>query len=227
MRNLLLTVFLFLVMVNVEGQLLDANYTISVTAGYGNLSGQSDNLFFPSTITQPALNLNMAYGRKVMDWLSAGLVLDYTSLSEPSVSPGFAELVSEKGAVFSVGPQISLHSPHKVSGVWNWLKMALALAPKYNYYSGERMLKIDNEIIPVRTTEVVEPVLEMNETSSGFGFQVSPHISYRITQRVGLRLGYNFNVVWLNSGYTNESLFVNTVQGGLIVTLGNPKQVFN
>lgn len=227
MRTLLLTVFLILVLVKVDGQLLDANHTISVTAGYGNLSGHSDNLFFPSNINQSALNLNMTYGRKVMDWLSAGLVLNYTSFSEPSVSPGFAELVSEKGAIFSAGPQISFHTPHKVSGVWNWLKIALAVAPKYGYYSGERMLKIDNEIIPVRTTEVVvEPVLEMNETSSGFGFQVSPHISYRITQRFGVRLAYNLQFLNVYTGYDQEKILGQSFSAGLLFTFGNNKQLF-
>ena len=209
------------------GQLLKTTQTINITAGIGKLNGNNDNLFFPSDASQSLNNFGISYERNVMEWLSVGAVLDYTSLSEPNSPALFAQLITNGESILSTGPLASIHTPFKVTGIFTWLRVGLGIAPKYYYYSGDRKLIIDNEVIPINEASIRTPQLEMKSAISGFCVQLRPQLYYRITQRFGLSMAYSINMLKLHTGFKNEPLRTGYFSAGMLVTFGREKQIFN
>ncbi|MCG8582482.1 MAG: hypothetical protein MI866_21330 [Bacteroidales bacterium] len=226
-KNILLTFILCACSFSCFGQLLETRQLISFNSGYGVLNGVDDNLFFPSSVKQSGLSIDLSYGHKITPWLAGGVSIGYIQFASPDTNPGFAEIKTNSSTSFlTVGPQVILHSPFKSQGVFNRIRLGLAIVPQFHHYSGERSVKIDNVVIPANKDEMILSVIEMNKNSTGFGAKIGPEINYRITQRFGLRLAYNWQLLSVYSGYDREQLVANSVLGGLIFTFGNRKALF-
>ncbi len=225
-RNILLGCLLSTFTTGSFSQILETRQLISINAGNGTVTGNEDHLFFPSSINQKGLNVDLSYEHKINSYLAGGISIGYNHFARPNDQPGFAEINTYGSTFLTVGPRIVLHSPYKYSGLFNRIRIGLALTPQFHYYSGERSLNIDNEIILENGGETEQPTIEMNAKSSGFGAKVGPEINCRITQRVGLKLSYNLQLLSVYTGYEREQLVANSVVGGLIFTFGNKKSLF-
>ena len=222
----IVSIVLFLASIGCNAQLLETRHLISITTGYGTLNGNADNLFFPSSITHSGFNLDAGYSRKIKPWLAGGLSVGYYQFSSPTESPDFAEVVTTGGAFFTAGPKVIIHSSFKKIGLFNRLRLGIALTPQFHYYTGERFVLIDNEIFPVNTGDAIPPIIEMDESSSGFGAKITPEINYRISQRIGVKLSYNLQFLSVFSGFDRERMISHSFGGGLVFTFGNYKQIF-
>ncbi|MCU4163657.1 hypothetical protein [Carboxylicivirga caseinilyticus] len=211
-----------------NAQLLETRHQIGITAGYGTLSGisGSTNMFFPSEVNQTGFSFDFSYGHKIYSWLSGGAALGFYNFSEPSTRAGFAQILTDGGNLISVGPQLFVHSPHKEGGLMNRLRLGLSISPQMHLYSGSRSMLVDNEIIPFSETESLEPVYNMTDSSTGFSLKISPEANLRLSQRIGLKLSYNVQYFNIYTGYDNEGTYLNSLMGGLIITLGNYRHVF-
>nr|WP_319401009.1 hypothetical protein [uncultured Carboxylicivirga sp.] len=212
---------------NCNAQLLETRHIISVTGGYGSLSGSgSDNMFFPSGVDQSGYNIDISYEHKVYSWLSGGATLGYYKFNDPSVTGGFAQIISNGGDFLCIGPQLNIHSPFKGFGWLNNMRLGIALAPQIHFYSGKRTVFIENVIVPLDLESVTKPVLQMTDSSRGFSFKISPEAYLRVSQRIGVKLSYMIQYSDMFTGYDNESVFTKSLMGGLIITLGNDRHIF-
>lgn len=225
-NKLILLLLLSLISGNSFCQLLETRNLLSVTAGVGTLKGNDNNLFFPSSLNHSGLNVDVGYRRKITSWLAGGLSLGYNRFSSPTISPGFAEVVTSGGTFITAGPQVIIHSPYKSLGILNRLRLGIAITPQFHYYSGERSLLIDNEVLPVNGGSTIQSNIVMDSNSLGFGAKLSPEINLRITQRFGLKLAYNLQLLNVFSGYDTEALVGNSFLAGMIFTFGHNKLVF-
>jgi hypothetical protein len=225
-KLLLIFTSLIILQQHASGQLLETRHLVSVNVGYGTLNGQEGNLFFPEELSQSTLNVDLNYGRKIKNWLAGGLSFGYQQLSSPTSNPGFAQVNSSNGQFLTLGPQLVFHSPHKNTGVYNWLRLGCSITPQFHHYSGDRTLLIDNEVLPINESGSIRPEIDMESKSSGFGAKLSPEVNLRITQRLGFRLAYHLQFLDVYSGFDREPLINHSVLGGMILTLGNYKQFF-
>ena len=225
--NQLPLVFILLVIsTNCFSQLLETRNTIGVSSGFGNLTGTGDNLFFPSNTSQSTFSVDINYGHRINTWLQGGLAFGYSKFAGSPSSPGFAQIVSNGGTFFSGGPMVVVHPPFKPSGWMNRIRIGLMISPQFYHYSGERSLIIDNEVYSSKSIKPIVPVLTMNGTSSGFATTLEPGLNYRITQRFGLKLAYNLQMLVLSTGYGHETVFSNSLSGGMVFTFGHSKSLF-
>ena len=225
-RNILLGCILCAFTTSSFGQMLETRQLISVAAGYGTLKGGKNHIFFPSPLNQSGLNVDFSYEHKINSWWAAGLSLGYNHFTKPSGVHKLTEISTHGSEFLTVGPRVVFHSPHLPIGVFHRMRVGLALTPQFQYYSGERSLLINNEAIPDNENVFIHPTLEMNPKSSGFGAKLSPEMNYRISQRLGLKLTYNLQILNVNTGYNREQLTANSILGGLIFTFGNRKLLF-
>lgn len=225
-RNILLGFLLCVCTTSSFSQMLETRQLISINAGYGTVTGSEDHLFFPSSINQKGVNVDLTYEHKINSYLAGGVSIGYNHFDRPNDQPGFAEINTNGSTFLTVGPRIVLHSLYKSSRLSNRIRIGLALIPQLHFYSGERSLNIDNEIILDNGGETEQPTIDMNAKSSGLGAKISPEVNCRITQRVGLKLSYNLQLLSVYTGYEREQLVVNSVVGGLIFTFGNKKSLF-
>lgn len=222
-----IVIFIFLAITNrANCQFLETRQIVDVIAGPATLSGNENNMFFPSSLSYSGMNFNVAYGYKIKPRLEAGLAVGYLNFTSSDGDAGFAQVQASGASVFSVGPQVVVHSPFSETGMFNRFRFALAITPQYQYYSGERSLLIDNEVVPNNGSSNVASTVEMNPSSSGFGARLSPEVYCRFTQRVGLKIAYNAQYCNFESGYGGESLLSHSMLVGLMVTFGNYKQLF-
>ncbi|MBS2098280.1 hypothetical protein [Carboxylicivirga linearis] len=230
MKNKITFIILLTLTVNsisTFSQLLETKHIIGITGGYGTLSGSgNNNMFFPDEVGLTGFNIDISYGHKMYSWLSGGAVLGYYQFSDPTLYTGFAQISSDGGKLISFGPQVNIHSPHKENGLLNSLRFGLAAAPQFHYYSGERMLLVDNEVIPLTEAEVIDAKFESTDSSSGFSYKLSPEINFRFSQRVGIKLAYHLQYSNIYTGYDSESTYLHSFMGGLIITLGNYRHIF-
>lgn len=228
MIRLYLSVLLFLMVgvLSCKAQLLETRQSLSFNIGHVAFNGRADNYFFPATANQNGMLMELIYGQRILPWMIGGVSFAYNHLEAPYAQPGFSEVITEGSTLISVGPQFVVHSPFKISGVFNWLRMGLAVTPLYHYFSGDRTLLIDNEVIPVEGVEYVPPKFEMNAGHSGFGLQFSPELNYRITQRIGARIAYNMQLASMSTGYNREKILAQSFTAGLLFTFGNDKKLF-
>jgi len=225
-KHILLGLMLFILPLKGFCQFLETHQLISINTGYGMLNGGEDNLFFPSSVNQSGLNIDLSYGHKITPWLAGGLSIGYCQFAGSNTNPGFAEIETDGSTFITAGPQIVLHSPYNSKGILNRIRMGLALIPQYHYYSGDRSLNVDNEVLPINDGVPIKPVIEMNSKSSGFGVKLSPEINCRITQRFGLRLAYNMQLLTVFTGFDQENMLSHSLTGGVLFTFGNSKQLF-
>ncbi|WP_157482607.1 hypothetical protein [Geofilum rubicundum] len=225
-KKIVLVFVLSMLTVVCFGQLLETRQLLSINGGYGVLTGSENQLFFPSSVHQSGLKVEVSYEHKINPWLAGGVAMGYHHFLGPDSDHGFAEISTNGSAFLTVGPRLVLHSAYQSGGLYNRIRFGLALAPQFHFYSGERLLNIDNEIVPENREGTYRPVLEMNETSSGLGAKISPEMNYRLTQRLGLKLVYHFEFLSVYSGFEREQVAANSLMGGLIFTFGNRKSLF-
>ncbi len=226
MKQFYFIIIFFCISITGNAQLLKSKQLISVSAGYGNVSGKSDNLFFPSSAEQSGLNFNMDYNHKILSWFSAGVSIFYNKFSAFDMMPEFATVESQNESLFSLGPNLLIHTPFEKVGWRNAIQIGFGFSPNMHFYSGSRIMTVENDIISLEDGSRIEPVIEMNNKSAGFGLNLRPEVCYRITQRFGLKATYIMQFLNIDTGYGRENIIESSYLGGLVFYFGNSKQLF-
>jgi len=226
MKQIYIIIILFCIALSLNAQLLESKQSISISAGYGNVSGKSDNLFFPSSADQSGVNLKMDYSHKILTWFSGGLSMVYNKFSTFDMMPEFATVESQNESVLSFGPNLIVHTPFKRVGWKNSILVGFCITPNVHFYSGSRVMNVDNDVISLENGEIIQPVVEMNTKSTGFGFNLGPEVRYRISQRFGIKAAYTMQFLNVDTGYGRENLTETLFMGGLVFNFGNTKIIF-
>lgn len=209
-----------------NAQLLDARQTIGFSAGYGKVKGEGNNLFFPSSASQLTFNVDLVYTHKILSWLSGGVDISHNDFSGISTQPSFTEVNSLNENLLSFGPIILVHTFYNRTGWLNAFQMGICILPNVNFYSGSRILTVNNEVISLTDGESIMPDIEMNDKSTSLGITLGPEINYRFTQHVGVKIGYSIHLLNINTGYGRENIMESAYEGGLVFFLSNSKQLF-
>lgn len=217
---------LLIITTSAKAQLFETRQIIDMTLGASSLTMDEKNMFFPSSGGQSGINIHAGYGYKITSFLEAGFSFGYLIFTGSSDNKAFVQLVKSEGSIFSVGPQVVLHSPFSEMGIFNRFRIGLAFSPQYRYFSGERSLIIDNEVIQTNNNDNIQPVIEMAGNSSSIGVKLSPEINYRLTQRVGLKVAHNMEYYNIDTGYNSDKLLSHSFLAGMIFTFGNYKLLY-
>lgn len=211
---------------NGYGQMLETKHLLSISSGLDHFKGKSDNIFFPSSNSLQALSWNFNYSRKALQWMSYGVDASYSSINDLVFISPLAQYQNSSENILSFGPLVTLHTPFYKMGYRNRILLGFMISPQYHFYSGNREIVINNEIQNLQGSAQYVPALVMEKKSNNLNIKFGPVFNYRITQRMGLQIAYNIQLLKIFSGYSNEQLIRQSLSGGFIFTFGYNKMPF-
>jgi hypothetical protein len=210
-----------------HAQILETKHSFAVDVGFMAFKGTGNGLFFPNAKSQNGTVIGFHYMTKAMPWLSVGVQVNKSRLSDFSYADELLQVQSSNENILSAGPLFYIHTPYIKVGWKSRITLGLLLTSEYYSYTGNRSVTVNNYIDIGDGYDITGTELNMDRQSNGFGVGMGPMVSFRVGQDFGVKASFCFN--WRNvyTGYSNEPTLSTTAGIGLVYAFGREKQFYN
>ncbi|MDX2443916.1 MAG: hypothetical protein QNK30_08965 [Bacteroidales bacterium] len=227
MKKITLIIFIVFAGITARSQLIDNNINFFLSYSAGSFLGEEmtieDNFNYPALFS----NFQDVSGYKIQVLVKKGNHLSYGAgmeLMEASdwVLPGHTDFRDSRMTLYSLSPEIKIHTGFQTQGIFNRLRLYGSLAPSF----GVILLNLAESPFEIQGTDTLQSTfLENRELFAGFSGSMG--MEYALSQGIGLFIEYSQHFSWASSLVFQESAFFRSqVQFGLMIRILKDKRYY-